>query len=90
MRQQENHSNKIKNAIDTAFETNPNDLKQFITEFKNKEVYTLLRQNAQRRIYGITFVDNQNKCVFNGSDLGKNYSVSALQGRIASVDTDVG
>lgn len=41
MRQQENHSNKIKNVIDAAFETNPNDLKQFITEFKNKEVYTL-------------------------------------------------
>ena len=28
--------------------------------------------------------DNQNKCVFNGSDLGKGYSAAALQNRIVS------
>ena len=33
-------------------------------------------------MYGVTFVDNKNKCVFNGSDLGKNYSISALQNRL--------
>ncbi len=31
-----------------------------------------------------SFVDNQNKCVFNGSDLGKGYSAAALQSRLAS------
>ena len=76
---------KIKNAIDAAFETSPNDLKQFIGELKNKQVYTLLRQNTEGRIYGITFVDNKNKCVFNGSDLGKDYSISALQNKFAGV-----
>ncbi len=43
----------------------------------------LLRQNAEGRLYGITFVDNQNKVVFNGSDLGREYSVAALQNRLA-------
>ncbi|MFX8106709.1 hypothetical protein ABTK92_20800, partial [Acinetobacter baumannii] len=41
-------------------------------------------QNAQGRLYGITFVDNQNKCVFNGSDLGKGYSVAAIQSKLAN------
>ena len=44
----------------------------------------MLRQNAEGRLYGITFVDNQSKCVFNGSDLGKGYSAAALQNRIVS------
>ncbi|MGF2414173.1 MAG: relaxase/mobilization nuclease domain-containing protein, partial [Ferruginibacter sp.] len=47
-------------------------------------IYTLLRQNAEGRLYGITFVDNQNKVVFNGSDLGKGYSAAALQSRLAT------
>lgn len=34
-------------------------------------------------MYGITFVDNQSKVVFNGSDLGKGYSAAALQSRLA-------
>ena len=35
-------------------------------------------------MYGITFVDNQNKVVFNGSDLGKGYSAAALQSKLAA------
>ena len=52
--------------------------------FATKQIYTVLRQNAEGKLYGITFVDNQNKCVFNGSDIGKGYSTAALQNRIVS------
>jgi hypothetical protein len=31
-------------------------------------------------------VDNQNKCVFNGSDLGKSYSAAALQSRLTNIN----
>jgi hypothetical protein len=34
-------------------------------------------------------VDNQNKVVFNGSDLGKGYSAAALQSRLGSGEKDV-
>ena len=44
----------------------------------------MLRQNTEGRLFGITFVDNQNKVVFNGSDLGKGYSAAALQSRLAA------
>jgi hypothetical protein len=32
-------------------------------------------------IYGITYVDHQTKCVFNGSHLGKQYSANGIQQR---------
>jgi hypothetical protein len=59
-------------------------VKELMEHLKQKNIYTLLRQNAEGRLYGITFVDNQNKVVFNGSDLGKGYSAAALQSRLAT------
>ncbi len=45
-------------------------------------IIMLLRQNDEGRIYGITFIDNQRKVVFNGSDLGKGYSAKAILERL--------
>ncbi|NOS93040.1 MAG: relaxase/mobilization nuclease domain-containing protein [Cyclobacteriaceae bacterium] len=45
-------------------------------------IFALFRQNEAGIIYGITFVDNTNKVVFNGSDLGKDYSAKAILERI--------
>ena len=50
------------------------------TWFPN-QVYTVLRQNDKGRIYGITFIDNSTKCVFNGSALGKQYSAEGIFNR---------
>lgn len=47
----------------------------------------LLRQNEEGRIYGITFVDNQNKVVFNGSDLGKGYGAKAILDQLNTTST---
>lgn len=47
-----------------------------------KKIYTALRYNAEGRLYGITFVDNQSKVVFKGSDLGKGYSAANFPGRL--------
>jgi len=57
-------------------------MQNFINMLAKKEVFTLLRQNEEGRIYGITFVDNQNKAVFNGSDVGRQYSIGALQSHL--------
>ena len=61
-------------------------MKILVAALNQKNIYTVLRQNAEGRLYGITFVDNQNKVVFNGSDLGKGYSAAALQSRLAVVN----
>jgi hypothetical protein len=46
-------------------------------------IQTVIRRNEQGIIYGITYIDYNNKVVFNGSDLGKEYSAKGLTERIA-------
>jgi len=38
----------------------------------------VFRQNDAGRIYGVTFIDQQNKCVLNGSRLGKEFSANVF------------
>ncbi len=85
----EPYNQRIKDVIDEAFKKRASGIKELTEELEKKQVYTVLRQNVEGRIYGITFVDNQNNCVFNGSDLGKGYSAAALQSRIGSTGTEV-
>ncbi len=77
---------RTKNAIDVCLQSSPDNMKNLLTALEQKQIYTVLRQNSEGRLYGITFVDNQNKGVFNGSDLGKGYSAAALQSRLVSVN----
>lgn len=74
----------VKIKVDDCLSQSPSTMKELMEQLKQKSIYTLLRQNAEGRLYGITFVDNQNKVVFNGSDLGKGYSAAALQSRLAT------
>jgi hypothetical protein len=41
---------------------------------------------TQGYTYGITYIDNHNKTVFNGSDLGKAYSAKAILDRFSATD----
>lgn len=80
---------RTRNVIDNYLQTSPGNINNLVAALKQKEVYTVLRQNAEGRLYGITFVDNQNKVVFNGSDLGKGYSAAALQSRMGTTEKNV-
>jgi hypothetical protein len=77
---------RTKNIIDECFQSSPGSMRNLVAALDQKQIYTVLRQNAEGRLYGITFVDNQNKCVFNCSDLGKTYSLAALQTKLASLN----
>ncbi len=74
----------VKTKLDDCLSQSPSTMKELLEHLKQRNIYTVLRQNAEGRLYGITFVDNQNKVVFNGSDLGKGYSAAALQSRLAA------
>jgi hypothetical protein len=73
----------LKTKIDTCL-TASSSLKELTEGLGKNGVFALLRKNADDRVYGITFVDNQSRCVFNGSDLGRLYSVMAVQSRLAT------
>lgn len=42
------------------------------------QIALIYRQNEHGLIYGMTFIDHKNLTVFNGSDLGKEYSASSM------------
>lgn len=55
------------------------------TEFRKKlkasNIDMVLRRNDQNRIYGVTFIDHNNQCVFNGSRIGKEFSANVFNER---------
>ncbi|MBS1501516.1 MAG: relaxase, partial [Bacteroidetes bacterium] len=60
--------------------------KTFTEELQKQNVSTVFRVNEQGFIYGVTFIDNLNKTVFNGSDLGKAYGAKAILARLDTMD----
>jgi hypothetical protein len=55
---------------------------QFQKALGEKGIQCILRQNDEGRIYGVTFIDQKNKAVFNGSDLSKAYSANQLNAQL--------
>lgn len=66
------------NRIKDVMEKHP-DRNRFIKELAGQNIDVVFRENENGRIYGTTFIDHNNHCVFNGSRLGKEFSANALQ-----------
>ncbi|CAD0004632.1 relaxase/mobilization nuclease domain-containing protein [Flavobacterium chungangense] len=77
---------RVKNAIDMAFLRTKISLSELVKILEKEGINTVFRKNAEGLLYGITYVDHTTKCVFNGSTLGKQYSVKAIQERCASIN----
>lgn len=72
------HEKRLRTAIDWTLAKSPGGLAAFISALEKEKVHTVVRQNDQGFVYGLTFIDQQTRCVFNGSELGKSYSAKAL------------
>ena len=79
------HKDRLKVLIDQELRNGQKSFNGFIGTLIKNDVYPVVRQNAQGMVYGITFVDNQTKCVFNGSELGKHYSAKAILDRLTDL-----
>jgi len=69
--------NKTRNIVATAIANNPNK-KLFEKELTKQGINVLFRENDNKRIYGVTFIDHTRKTVLNGSVLGKEFSANAF------------
>jgi len=56
--------------------TNSKDV--FKKLLKEERIGVIFRENEQKRIYGVTFMDYQNRAVMNGSRLGKEFSANVF------------
>jgi hypothetical protein len=73
---------KLKATIDWTLAKGKGSLKEFIEALQKEKIYTVLRQNKDGLNYGITFIDFRTKAVFNGSDIGKSYSIAGIQAKL--------
>jgi len=81
------HKDDLKQRIGKVMDSYGQFTKATFTDGLAKQgIHAVFRQNGQGLIYGITYVDNIHKTVFNGSDLGKSYSAKAITGKLAQTD----
>ncbi len=73
----------LKAAIDEELNLGKITIDQLIEGLSAKEISTIIRRNVNGLPYGVTFVDHRTKAVFNGSELGKQYSIGSLVSKLA-------
>ncbi|MFZ4262135.1 relaxase/mobilization nuclease domain-containing protein [Sphingobacterium sp. HJSM2_6] len=65
-------------AIDKALQGNVKDMEELKIRLQQQAIHLVLRENSDGLIYGLSYVDHKNRCVFNGSELGKMYSAKGI------------
>jgi hypothetical protein len=73
---------KLIQKIECCFESKITSLNSLMNQLRQHQVYTVLRKSKDRKLFGITFVDIENRSVFNGSKLAREYSIGGIQKRI--------
>jgi hypothetical protein len=73
------HRVRIQRAIQDVFNHGARTtVSDFVARLSKENIVPVFRQNESGRVYGVTFIDNRTRVVFNGSDLGKEYSAKSL------------
>lgn len=72
----------VKTTVDWAMQSRPETLGELAKLLQEDHIDLVIRRNEQGRVYGITYVDHEKKSVFNGSDLGKEYSAKRILERL--------
>ncbi|MBT2621878.1 conjugal transfer protein MobB [Chryseobacterium sp. ISL-6] len=73
----EHANSSLKNIIQVAMHM-ATDEKSFKKQLQEHGINTVVRINDNGRVYGITFIDHNNKTVLNGSHLGKEFSANVF------------
>ena len=71
------YKEKLKTRIDRAI-AHAGSLDRFKSALQRAGIALVIRENSDGRVYGLSYIDQLNKVVFNGSDLGKTYSAAAM------------
>jgi hypothetical protein len=72
------HKKSLKTSIDWIMVKPPKSLQAFKLTLEKEKINLVIRQNDNGIVYGLTYIDHNTKCVFNGSDIGKGYSAKAI------------
>jgi len=75
---------RIKHLLDKAL-AGAKDTEDLTRRLREQGIRILFRENTAGQTYGITFIDNGTRSIFNGSDLGKPYAAKAFMERLGSL-----
>ncbi|MTH15894.1 relaxase/mobilization nuclease domain-containing protein [Flavobacterium sp. LC2016-01] len=74
---------RTRNAVDLLLLKYPSiTLSQLETRLANQGITAVARKNENGVIYGMTYVDHNTRCIFNGSSLGPAYAAKGLLERL--------
>ena len=74
----DNSRDQTRHRVSEAFAGEPTG-SELRERLRAHHIDLYIRRNEGGRITGATFIDHENRCVLNGSRLGKEYSANALQ-----------
>lgn len=72
------HQKKLQTTIGWILQQQTKGLGDFARSLEKQRINVILRRSREGQVFGITYVDHATKTVFNGSDLGKEYSAKAV------------
>jgi hypothetical protein len=73
---------RVKNIINMAlFNERAMPVSHLAKLLEREGIQTVFRRSSEGLLYGITYVDNTTKNIFNGNSLGKEYSAKAIEDR---------
>ena len=70
----------IRNKVLQTMHTSPNTEKELRQRLEEQGLRVVIRKNDNGRIYGITFIDDEQGVALNGSRLGKGYAANIFNG----------
>ena len=70
----------IRNKVLQTMRTSPNTEKELRQRLEEQGLRVVIRKNDNRRIYGITFIHDEQGVALNGSRLGKGYAANIFNG----------
>ena len=70
----------VRNKVLQAMRTSPNTEKELRQRLEEQGLRVVIRKNDNGRIYGITFIDDEQGVALNGSRLGKGYAANIFNG----------
>ena len=70
----------VRNKVLQTMRTSPNTEKELRQRLEEQGLRVAIRKNDNGRIYGITFIDDEQGDAFNGSRLGKGYAANVFNG----------
>jgi hypothetical protein len=72
------YKRNLKTSIDWVMIKPLRNISAFKEALAKEKISLVIRQNEDGIIYGLTYIDHNTKCVFNGSDIGKDYSAKRI------------